>query len=808
MNSDRETNSATVTIEEEMKKSYLEYAMSVIVGRALPDVRDGLKPVHRRILFAMDQLKNYHNRPHKKSARVVGDVIGKYHPHGDAAVYDTIVRMAQDFSMRYPLVDGQGNFGSVDGDPAAAMRYTEIRMNDIAEQFLLDVDKETVDFTPNYDGSLSEPVILPTNIPNLLITGSSGIAVGMATNIPPHNLKEVSDAIINTIDDPEIPLKKLMEDIKGPDFPTAGFIYGVKGIQEAYSTGRGILKVRARAFIEKIGENRERIVITEIPYQVNKANLLKYIGVLVKAKKIEGISDIRDESDRDGMRIAIDVKRDAGASVILNRLYKFTQMETSFGIIMLAIVNGKPEVLNLKQIIGHFIDHRKDIITRRTSFELKKAEERAHILEGLRIAIDQLDSVVRLIRASGSPSDAKIRLVDTFQLSDIQAQAILDMRLQRLTGLERDKINTEYNSVIKDIEKFRAILNNDTLVLEIIKNETKEIKEKYGDDRRTEIIVETQDMDVEDLIVEEDMVITLSHAGYIKRSPISLYRAQKRGGKGISGTKTRENDFVVSMFVGSTHDNMLFFMNTGRMYWRKIYQIPEAGRLSKGTAIVNLLNLQPDERIATVMSLKGFEDAKYLIMATKKGLVKKTNLSAYSRPRPTGIAAIKINEDDELIGVQVISGDQDIFLASKMGKSIRFNEADLRSMGRVAAGNTGIRLNKADEVVSIEILDEGTTILTITENGYGKRTDTSEYRIQKRGGKGIFLIKSSERNGLVVNARQVTQNDELMILSTQGKIIRIKASDISVIGRHTQGVRVINLNENEKVISVARLVEE
>ncbi len=808
MNLDQETNLATVTIEEEMKKSYLEYAMSVIVGRALPDVRDGLKPVHRRILFAMDQLKNYHNRPHKKSARVVGDVIGKYHPHGDAAVYDTIVRMAQGFSMRYPLVDGQGNFGSVDGDPAAAMRYTEIRMNDIAEQFLLDVDKETVDFTPNYDGSLLEPMILPTNIPNLLISGSSGIAVGMATNIPPHNLKEVSNAIINTIDDPEIPLKKLMEDIKGPDFPTAGFIYGVKGIQEAYLTGRGILKVRARAFIEKIGENRERIVITEIPYQVNKANLLKYIGELVKAKKIEGISDIRDESDRDGMRIAIDVKRDAAASIILNRLYKFTQMETSFGIIMLAIVNGKPEVLNLKQIIGYFIDHRKDIITRRTSFELKKAEERAHILEGLRIAIDQLDSVVKLIRASGSPSDAKIKLVDTFQLSDIQAQAILDMRLQRLTGLERDKINTEYNSVIKDIEKFRAILNNDALVLEIIKNETKEIREKYGDDRRTEIIAETQDIDVEDLIVEEDMVITLSHAGYIKRSPISLYRAQKRGGKGISGTKTRENDFVVSMFVGSTHDNMLFFMNTGRMYWRKIHQIPEAGRLSKGTAIVNLLNLHPDERIATVMSLKGFEDAKYLITATKKGLVKKTNLSAYSRPRPTGIAAIKINEGDELVGVQVTSGEQDIFLASKMGKAIRFNEADLRSMGRVAAGNTGIRLNKADEVVSIEILDEGTTILTITENGYGKRTDTSEYRIQKRGGKGIFLIKSSERNGLVVNARQVTQNDELMILSTQGKIIRIKASDISVIRRHTQGVRVINLNENEKVISVARLVEE
>lgn len=807
MNSDQIINPSTITIEEEMKKSYLEYAMSVIVGRALPDVRDGLKPVHRRILFAMDQLKNYHNRPPKKSARVVGDVIGKYHPHGDAAVYDTIVRMAQDFSMRYPLINGQGNFGSVDGDPPAAMRYTEIRMNSIAEQFLLDVEKETVDFVPNYDGSLSEPLLLPTNVPNLLISGSSGIAVGMATNIPPHNLNEVSDAIIHTIDNPDITLGNLMMDIKGPDFPTAGFIYGSKGIQEAYLTGRGIIKVRARAFIEKVGENRERIVITEIPYQLNKSNLLKNMGALVKAKKIEGITDIRDESDRDGMRVAIDVKRDATAMVILNRLYKFTQMETSFGIIMLAIVNGKPEILNLKQIIVYFINHRKEIIIRRTTFELKKAEERAHILEGLKVALDNLDSVVQLIRSSSSPSDAKIKLVEKFKLSNIQAQAILDMRLQRLTGLERDKINDEYNSIIKDIERFKAVLHSDALVLDIVKKETQEVKEKYGDDRRTEIIADAQEIDVEDLIVDEDMVITLSHAGYIKRSPISLYRAQRRGGKGVSGAKTREEDFVVSMFVGSTHDYMLFFMNTGRLHWRKLYQIPEASRLSKGTAIVNLLNLQPGEHIATVISIKGFEEAKYLIMATKKGLVKKTSLSAYSRPRPTGIAAIKINEGDELIGVQVTNGEQDIFLGSKMGKAIRFNETGLRSMGRVAAGNTGIRLNKGDEVVSIEILDEGATILTITENGYGKRTETKEHRIQKRGGKGIFLIKTSERNGLVVNASQVTQIDELMILSTEGKIIRIKASDISVIGRNTQGVKLINLNINEKVVSAARLIE-
>jgi len=797
----------TVTIEEEMKRSYLEYAMSVIVGRALPDIRDGLKPVHRRVLFAMEQLKNYHNRPFKKSARVVGDVIGKYHPHGDAAVYDTIVRMAQPFAMRYPLIDGQGNFGSVDGDSAAAMRYTEIRMQDIAEQFLLDVEKDTVDFTSNYDGSLLEPVILPTNIPNLLISGSSGIAVGMATNIPPHNLNEVADAIIHTIDNPEITLRELMIDVPGPDFPTSGYIHGEKGIQEAYSAGRGIIKIRARAFVEKIGENKERIIITEIPYQVNKANLLKSIGELVKNKKIDGISDIRDESDRDGLRVAIDIKRDANAAIILNRLYKFTQMEVSFGIIMLAIVDGRPEILSLKQTIQHFINHREEIVVRRTSFELKKAEARAHILEGLKIALEHLDRVVELIRSSPSPSEAKVRLKENFQLSDIQAQAILDMRLQRLTGLERDKITDEYNSTIKDIERFKAILSNDALVLGIIKKETMDIKERYGDERRTEIIRDVQDIDIEDLIVDEDMVITVSHAGYIKRSPISLYRAQRRGGKGVSGTKTREEDFVVSMFIASTHDYLLFFMNTGRLYWRKVHEIPEAGRIAKGTAIVNLLNLQPGEYIATILSIKGFEDGKYVVMATKKGLVKKTKLSAYSRPRLTGIAALKTNEGDELTGVRVTNGEQDIFLSTKRGKAIRFNEKGLRAMGRVAAGNTGIRLADKDQVVSIEILNEGAAILTITENGYGKRTDTKEYRAQQRGGKGVFSIKTSERNGPVVSANQVTENDELMILSGNGKIIRMKTSDISVIGRHTQGVKLINLQTSEKVVAVARLME-
>jgi DNA gyrase subunit A len=801
------TDTSTVTIEEEMKRSYLEYAMSVIIGRAIPDIRDGLKPVHRRVLYAMEQLKNYHDRPYKKSARVVGDVIGKYHPHGDAAVYDTAVRMAQPFSMRHPLIDGQGNFGSVDGDPPAAMRYTEIRMHEMAEEFLKDVEKETVDFVPNYDGSLMEPVILPTNIPNLLINGSSGIAVGMTTNIPPHNIREVANLIIHAIDKPEISFKEIMNDLPGPDFPTAGFIYGTEGIVEAYSTGRGIIKVRARAFVEKMGEGKERIIITEIPYQVNKANLLKSIGDLVKNKKIEGISDIRDESDRDGLRVAIDIRRGANASVVLNRLYKFTQMETSFGIIMLAIVNGRPETLTIRDIIRHFINYRKEIIVRRTSFELKRAEARAHILEGLKVALDNLDRVVKVIRSSATPSEAKQNLVKEFQLSEIQAQAILDMRLQRLTGLERDKINEEYNATIKDIERYRAVLGNEALVLDIIKEETREVQRKYGDDRRTEIIRDTREIDIEDLIVDEDMVITVSHAGYLKRTPISLYRAQRRGGKGVAGTKTREEDFVVAMFVASTHDYLMFFMNTGRLYWRKVHEIPEAGRAAKGTAIVNLLDLQPTEKIATTLTVKDFSEGKYVVMATKKGLVKKTSLSDYSRPRATGITALKINEGDELIGVRVTKGEQDIFLSSRQGKAIRFHESELRSMGRVAAGNTGIRLAQGDQVVSLEILQEGETILTITENGYGKRTATKEYRIQKRGGRGIFSIKTSQRNGPVVCSNQVAENDELMILSGEGKIIRIRVAGISVIGRHTQGVKLINLEAPEKVVAVARYLE-
>ena len=803
-----ELKAHSVNIEDEMKKSYLEYSMSVIVGRALPDIRDGLKPVHRRVLYGMQDLKNYFNRPYKKSARVVGDVIGKYHPHGDAAVYDTIVRLAQDFSMRYPLIDGQGNFGSVDGDPAAAMRYTEVRMTRLAQDFLSDIEKETVEFVPNYDDSLSEPVILPTTIPTLLINGSSGIAVGMATNIPPHNLSEVCNAIISIIENPEIELEDLIEIIPSPDFPTAGFILGRKAINEAYKTGRGIIKVRARAFVEKIGKQRERIVISEIPYQVNKAKLLEKIGELVKEKKVEGVSDIRDESDREGMRIVIEIKRDGKALVILNRLYKYTQMETSFGIILLAIVNGRPQILTLKEILEHFVAHRREIIVRRTIYELKKAEERAHILEGLKKALDFLDDVIELIRSSSDPKDAKTRLMSDFDLSDLQAQAILDMRLQRLTGLEREKINAEYNDLIKSIARFKAILDSQTMILQIIKDETKEIRDKYGDDRRTEILEDEGDIDLEDLIAEEDMVVTMSHDGYIKRNPISLYRAQRRGGKGLTGVKPKAEDFVEHLFVASSHDYLLFFTNKGRVYWKKVHEIPEGGRVSRGKAIVNFLDLKRGERVATTLSVRDFEEAKYVVMATKEGLVKKTELESYSHPRSTGIVALKIKDEDELIGVRVTSGEHDIFLTTRMGKSIRFHESDLRGMGRVAAGNIGVRMEPGDKVVGMETLREGATILTVTENGYGKRTLTDEYRSQTRGGKGILTIKTTERNGPVVYAYQVTDQDQLMIITGHGKIIRLRAAEISVIGRNTQGVKLIDLGEGEKVVGVAKVMDE
>jgi DNA gyrase subunit A len=797
-----------VNIEEEMKRSYLEYSMSVIVGRALPDVRDGLKPVHRRVLYAMHEMKNYFNRPYKKSARVVGDVIGKFHPHGDVAVYDTIVRLAQDFSMRYPLVDGQGNFGSVDGDPPAAMRYTEVRMTRLAQNFLDDIDKETVDLKPNYDGSLDEPALLPTSIPNLLVNGSSGIAVGMATNIPPHNLTEVTLAAERVIDDPEVKVKELMRIIPGPDFPTAGFILATAGIKEAYETGKGIIKIRARAFIEKVGQNRERIIVSEIPFMVNKAKLLERIAELVKEKKVEGVADIRDESDRDGMRIAVDVKREGNALVIMNRLYKYTQMEVSFGIILLAIVKGRPQVLNLKEMLVLFVEHRREIIVRRTIYDLKKAEERAHILEGLKKALDALDEIIEAIRSSADPKEAKSRLMADFSLTEVQAQAILDMRLQRLTGLEREKIHSEYQELLKNISQYKAILASPAMVLQIIKDEMKQIRESFGDERRTEILHEASQIDVEDLIAEEDMVVTISHEGYIKRNPISLYRAQRRGGKGLTGARPKEEDFVELLFVASSHDYLLFFTNKGRVYWKKVHEVPEAGRMSRGKAIVNLLELQKGERVATTLAVRGFEKDKYVVMATKEGLVKKTELAAYSNPRTGGIVAIRINEEDELIGVRVSSGSQDIFLTTRQGKSIRFHEDEIREMGRVAAGNIGIRMESGDEMVGMDVLDEGATILTVTEKGFGKRTRTGEYRVQGRGGKGIVTIKTTQRNGVVVYACQVTDPDQLMIITEQGKIIRLKVADISVIGRNTQGVKLIEIAEGEKVVAVAKVIEE
>ncbi|MCD6293546.1 MAG: DNA gyrase subunit A [Deltaproteobacteria bacterium] len=797
-----------VNIEDEMKKSYLEYSMSVIVGRALPDIRDGLKPVHRRVLFAMNDLKNFYNRPYKKSARVVGDVIGKYHPHGDSAVYDTIVRMAQDFSLRYCLVDGQGNFGSVDGDPPAAMRYTEVRMTRTTQDFLDDLEKETVDFTPTYDGTLLEPVVLPTKVPNLLINGSSGIAVGMATNIPPHNLLEICAGIEMVIENPDVTLGELMTVIPGPDFPTAGFIIGKKGIVDAYGTGRGIIKIRARAFVEKFSHNKERIIVSEIPYQVNKGRLLEKMAAQVKEKKIEGISEIRDESDRDGMRIVIETKRDAHALVILNQLYKYTQMKVSFGIILLAIVNGRPEILTLKAMINHFIKHRREVIVRRTIFDLKKAEARAHILEGLKKALDFLDEVIELIRSSSDAKEAKARLIAEFQFSELQAQAILDMRLQRLTGLEREKIHSEYEALRKDIDYYKAILATPSMVLDIIKDELNEIKGIYGDERRTELIEDAEEIDMEDLIAEEDMVVTISHTGYIKRNPISLYRAQRRGGKGMTGAKPKEEDFVEHLFVASSHDSFLFFSNKGRVYWKKVHEIPEGGRASRGKAIVNLLDLKKEERLATILPIRDYEEGKYVVMATKMGLVKKTELKAYSHPRSVGTIGLKIKENDELIGVRVSSGEQDIFLTTKEGKSIRFKESELRSMGRVASGNIGIKMEPGNEVVGMEILGEGATILTVTENGFGKRTKTDEYRTQARGGKGVFTIKTSERNGPVVYAYEATDQDELMIITGHGKIIRIRVADISVIGRNTQGVKLINLGEGEKVVGVAKIMED
>ncbi|MCP4628799.1 MAG: DNA gyrase subunit A [bacterium] len=798
-----------VSIEKEMKKSYLDYAMSVIIGRALPDVRDGLKPVHRRVLFAMRELKNDWNKAYKKSARIVGDVIGKYHPHGDAAVYDTIVRLAQDFSMRYPLVDGQGNFGSVDGDPPAAMRYTEIRMQRLAHEMLEDLDKETVDFSPNYDESLSEPSVLPSKIPALLVNGSSGIAVGMATNIPPHNLTEVIDAIMAIIDNPAVTWDELMQIVPGPDFPTGGIIHGTDGIKEAYKNGRGIIRVRARVVVETDKHTqRETIVINELPYQVNKAKLIEKIAELVKDKHLEGVSFVRDESDREGMRMAIGLKKDQVASVIINQLYKMTRMENTFGIIFLAIVNNRPEMLTLKEILEYFILHRKEIVIRRTRFDLNKAEARAHILEGLKVALDNLDDVVALIRQARSPVEAKEALIEKYELTAIQAQAILDMRLQRLTGLEREKIVEEYENLLQDIARFKEILASDRLVLNIIKDELGEIKTDFGDERYTEIVEKTKEISIEDMIAEEDMVVTISKRGYIKRNPITLYQNQRRGGKGKTAMGTKDDDFVEHLFVASTHHTFMFFTNKGKVYWCKVYDIPQAGRMSLGKAIVNFLNFEPGEKLTAVLAVPEFEPGYHVLMATKKGVVKKTDLMAFSRPRAGGIIALNLVADDELIAARITDGSLNVFLGSLMGKSIRFHESNIRPSGRTSIGVKGMKLTSGDQIVAMEVLSHGQTLFAVTENGFGKRTSIDEYPVQKRGGKGVISIKTSQRNGLVVSILLVEEENDLMLMTNIGKIIRMRIHGISVISRNTQGVKLMGLEAGERVVGAARLAEK
>ena len=801
-----------VKLEDQMQKSYMDYAMSVIIGRALPDVRDGLKPVHRRVLYAMNDLGNDWNKPPKKSARIVGDVIGKYHPHGESAVYDALVRMAQDFSLRYPLIQGQGNFGSVDGDPPAAMRYTEVRMSRLGGELLADIEKETVDFIPTYDGSLNEPVILPARFPNLLVNGSSGIAVGMATNIPPHNLNEVIDATIAAIQDPEIAIEKIIQILPGPDFPTAGFILGRSGIREAYQNGKGTIQLRARALVERQKRTeRESIIVTEIPYQVNKAKLLEKIAELVQDKRIEGISDLRDESDREGMRMVIELKRDAIAQVVLNQLFKHTQMQITFGIILLGILHGQPVVLNIKELIQEFINHRKEMVTRRTQFELRKAEATAHILEGLKIALDNLDRIIALIRASRTPKDAKEGLMAKFSLSEIQAQAILDMRLQRLTNLEREKINEEYKALIQLIARLREILSNERLLLNGIIEELKEIKERYGDERRTEIIEEAQDLQLEDLIAEEDMVVTISHTGYIKRNAISLYRSQRRGGRGKTGMTTKEEDFVEHLFIASTHSYLLFFTDAGKVYWLKVHEVPQGGRMSRGKAIVNLLNLSGGEKITGILPVRNFEEGKNILMATKQGVIKKTDLMAYSNPRTGGIIALTLDPGDELISACLTDGTKEVLLSTRDGKAIRFNEEDARALGRTARGVRGITLEEGDGLVAMDIVspqNQEASILSVTENGYGKKTAIAEYPLQGRGGKGVITIKTSARNGKMLGVQQITEQDDVMLITDKGKIIRLRGSEISVIGRNTQGVKLIGLEPGEKVMALARLAEK
>jgi DNA gyrase subunit A len=793
-------------IEEEMKDSYLDYSMSVIVSRALPDVKDGLKPVHRRVLYAMSELGLPFNRPYKKSARVVGEVLGKYHPHGDTAVYDTIVRMVQDFSMRYPLIDGQGNFGSIDGDAPAAMRYTEVRMARITNEILRDLDKDTVNWRPNFDDTLQEPVVLPAVFPNLLCNGGAGIAVGMATNIPPHNLNEVVNAIVATIDNPDISVQELMKYVKGPDFPTGGIIFGSDGIREAYATGRGKIVLRGRANVEHGRNSRISIIISEVPYQVNKAGLIEKTAELVRDKKIDGIIDIRDESDRDGMRVVMDLKRDAQPEIVLNQLYKHTQLQVTFGIINLALVEGIPQVLTLRQMIQYFVEHRHEVILKRTKFELDAAEKRAHILEGLKIALDNIDEIINLIKKSKDTETARDNLMKRFKLSEIQAKAILDMRLQRLTGLERKKIDDEYREVIQTIERLRGILANVNLQFQIIKDELIELKETYGDDRRTEIIAAFEEFSVEDMIAEEDMVITISRDGFIKRFPVSGYRRQQRNTRGSTGAVAKGEDFIEHLFIASTHDYILFFSNLGRCYWLKVHELPQVGKAGKGRAIVNMIQIGREENIRAFVTVKEFRDDLYLIMATRNGLVKKTVLSAYGNPRRDGINAIKINPGDELIEVKLTDGNNNVILATTQGMAIQFNESEVRNMGRVTAGVQGITLNKNDFVIGMVIVKREGTLLTVTEHGFGKRTSIKEYRLTHRAGKGIKTFKVSSKTGRLISIMEVVDDDDLMLISSKGVLLRIHIGNIRTTGRNTMGVHLIRLDSGDRVSDVARII--
>jgi DNA gyrase subunit A len=796
-----------IDLKDEMKRSYMLYSMSVIVGRALPDVRDGLKPIHRRILYAMNEIGLTSDKPHRKSATIVGEVMGKYHPHGDAAIYDALVRMAQDFSQRYPLIDGHGNFGSVDGDPPAAMRYTEARMARISQKLLADIDKDTVDFQPNFDESLKEPVVLPCRFPNLLVNGSSGIAVGMATNIPPHNLREVIDGVIMLIDNPDAKVEDLMTVIKGPDFPTAGIIVGKEGIRSAYTTGRGSIRIRAAAQIESLSGGRNRIIVSEIPYQVNKSRLIEHIAELVRDKKIDGITDLRDESDREGIRIVIDVRRDANPNVILNQLYRHTQMQTTFGVIMLVIVNGEPKLLDLKSVISHYIEYQKEIVVRRTRFDLNKAEERAHILEGLKIALDNLDAVINLIRSSRTPDIAREGLMKSFNLTEKQAQAILDMRLQRLTGLERRKIEDELKDIMNLIKELKGILADEQKVLQIIKEELLEIKETFGDDRRTRITAGSSDFDVEDLIAEEDIAVTLTHQGYIKRMPLNTYKSQRRGGRGITATNPKEEDFVEHLFIATTLNYILFFTDKGRVYSLKAYEIPEASRQARGTAIVNLIPLMPDETIRAVIPIRTFAPDKYLLMATRHGIVKKTALEEFDTKRKTGLLAIRLDPDDDLVSVKRTTGNQEIIIVTAQGLALRFSEEDVRPMGRSARGVIGIRLGDGDTVIGMDVVREDRDLLVVTENGYGKRTPLNQYRTYaSRGGRGVKAITLTDKTGLAVAIKVLEGDDELMCISAEGVVIRMDAADISQQGRGAQGVRVMRLDPEDKVVSIAQIV--